>query len=730
MRRPLFVLALVVCLAVGSARAGSLSGVVTSPQGQPLPQVVLRLIGDSASRTIVSGAAGRYHIELPAGHYRMQSLVPGFLLAIDPAVHVGDADSVLDILLAPAAVREHVLVAAERGDAPSSSVGATTTVLDADHIAARQATSLAQLLQDVPGIAINRAGPLGQATTLFVRGGNSNDTRVIVDGVPTNEPGGFLDLGNNLAVGVDQVEIVRGAASSLYGTDALAGVLDLSTRRPGAGEPVRGRLSADAGSFSAQRYQGALSGTSGVFDWNAAALRLRTDNDTPNTAFREDAAMFALGARLSHDWSIRWTGRGADSRAGTPGQTVFGAHDEDAYFDRTDRLTSLRLSGGSGNWTHELRAGLARSEQLSVDPLDSGSFTPTFAGRVGSPISDFVNAAGYQNDTQRTVAGYKTDYQALAHHLVTAGVDVEHETGDLGTRGEPMLSPSRTNTGVYAQDRWTVTDACFVTAGARVEHNDSFGTVVVPRGAIHLRVAESAGRSTQLRASAGGGVKEPGFFESFGTSPYAHGNAALKPERSRTWDLGVEQRAFGDRLRLALTGYRHDYVDQISYTSDPVTYLGTWVNLGKTRAQGIELEMEAQPRRGLRLLGQYTYLHGEVLVSNDPFSDVNAVGRPLLRRPKHSASIGAQYEAANGRWSAGATLVHVGARADSDFEGLGLTVNEGYTRLDARARLRLERRFELFAIGENVGGTTYQEVLGYPALGRSVRVGIAASTGR
>src|SRR5262249_55744537 len=154
-------------------------------------------------------------------------------------------------------------------------------------------------------------------------------------------------------------------------------------------------------------------------------------------------------------------------------------------------------------------------------------------------------------------------------------------------------------------------------------------------------------------------------------------NPDLRPETSVTFDAGVEQRLAADRVRLVATVFHHDYRDQINFqVVDPVTFQGTFVNVGKTRAQGLELEAEAAPRPGVRLYAQYTYLDGEVLVSGDAFDPVYAAGQPLLRRPKHQGSLTASV--GEGRFGAGATLVLVGRRADSDFLGLGLTSNPGY----------------------------------------------------
>ena len=223
-------------------------------------------------------------------------------------------------------------------------------------------------------------------------------------------------------------------------------------------------------------------------------------------------------------------------------------------------------------------------------------------------------------------------------------------------------------------------------------------------------------------------LKEPGFFESFGVSFFAKGNPDLKPERSRTFDLGVEQRLLSGRLRAEATAFHHDYLDQIAFhIVDFTTFQGTFINLGKTRGRGFELAVDAAPTDHLRFDARYTYLDGKILVSASDFDPVFAVGRPLLRRPKRQASFSAHAE--RGRVSAGATLVLVGRRADSDFVGLGLDENEGYTRLDAQVHVQVARGLKAFVVGENVLDRQYMEVLGYPALGRSVRAGLRFRSG-
>jgi vitamin B12 transporter len=278
------------------------------------------------------------------------------------------------------------------------------------------------------------------------------------------------------------------------------------------------------------------------------------------------------------------------------------------------------------------------------------------------------------------------------------------------------------------QDRVVLGQSVYATIGGRLEHNDSFGTKVVPRAAVAWRV-RGGDDATTLRASGGAGIKEPDFFQSFGVSGGAIGNPDLEPERSRTFDLGIEQRFAAGRVAATATYFHHDYLDQIAFTlTDFVNFTGTYVNLGKTRAQGVEVEVQAAPTPALALSAHYTYLDGEVIVSANDFDPVYAAGQPLLRRPKHQGGLSARWTA--GRVSLGATIVAVGERSDSDFSGLGLTENEGYTRLDARARVRIVRGLEAFVAGENLADSAYQEALGYPALGRTFRAGLRFRTGQ
>jgi len=709
--------------------SGAIAGAVRTSDGLPLPGVAVVLEGSASVRRVTTGPDGWFRAAgLAAGSYSLLVDAPGLELRERATVFVGATEARQDLVLSPAPVAERVVVSATRGEATLSTLGVSVDVLERDEIDDRAAPSLLPLLQDVPGVATARSGQAGQQGSVFIRGGESRYARVMVDGVPVNQPGGAYDFGTALPFELERVEIVRGAASSLYGTDALAGVVSLLTRRARAGESPSLRAEGEGGSFDWRRFLGATSGARGAFDWNAGAQHLTTDNEAPNSAFDETAAAFSAGLKLDDRTNARAVVRYDDSTVGTPGPLAFGPPDSDASFAREDLVLSATLRRDHVRFSQQASVGYSSTDQLSQNPADSGCYVPEWQGQQGAfPICDFPNPDGFQNQTDRLAAGYQADVSLGARHLLTAGAELEHETGALGNRSEDLLRPERTNFGVYAQDRLLLGTRAYLTLGARVESNGSYGTHVVPRIALALRVREGEDATT-LRSSAGMGIKEPSFFESYGESFFAQGNPDLDPERSTTFDVGVEQRLFASRLRASLTYFHHDYRDQIAYSVvDYATFEGSYVNLAHTRAQGLEIALQARPVSELALVGQYTLLDGEILESPSDFDPVYAVEQPLLRRPKHQGSLGAQL--AFPRWSAGVTLTLVGERADSDFVGLGLPTNPGYARLDARLRVRLLGPLEAYVVGDNLLDEVYQEALGYPALGRAVRGGLRLRLG-
>jgi len=708
-------------LGASPSLATEVRGSVRTLDGQPVSLAVVRLASLTLSREEVTGPEGRFRFDLPDGSYA--ATVRGFEVDASPVVVAGREVN-LDISLRPARIREEVVVAATRSRTAISSVGVSASVLDDAELRGRQTLALTDALSALPGINTATAGGVGAQSSLFVRGGESRFARVLIDGVPVNEPGGFFNFGTLLTPDVDRVEVVRGSFGTLYGSDALAGVVSLQTAPLDGTRRLRG--SAGGGDLGTSAFSVSGNGSKGGLSGSLSLGRTKTDNDGQNADFRSDLIAASFERRFNPDASILGSFRFNASEGGTPGPTVFGRPDLDARYERDLLIGSLASHFRSGALSHSLRLGFKRDDQLSMNPLDSGSYLPAYGSRQAAFASYDFPDPGYANNTDRLFGTYELRGQAGRHSL-TGGGDIERETGDLGTVGETPLSPTRTSYGAFVQDQIALSSRAFGTLSLRAEHNGSTGTTLVPHVSAALVAARGAGFDLTLRASGGAGIKAPSFFESYGTSSYALGNPDLAPERARTFDGGIELR-LGDNLKAQATWFHHQYLDQIAYrvvSYEP--FVGTYENLGETRARGVEVSGEWRPSSHLRVLPSYTFQNSEVVesASTDPQL---APGMELRRRPRHQGSLTA--EATLGRATLAATIVAMGARADSDFLGIGLVENPGFTRLDLRGALRVTPHARILAALENATDADYQEVLGYRALPRRFRISLFLDSAR
>ena len=719
--RTLFHLALTATLVSSALEAAEVRGSVRTLDGLAVTQVVVRLTGKALTREAVTGSSGQFSLELPDGSY--VATVRGFEVDAKPVV-VSGSDLSLDIALQPAKIREEVVVAATRSRTAISSVGISASVLDSVDLKSRQTLRLTDMLAELPGAAVATTGGVGAQSSLFMRGGESRFARVLIDGVPVNEPGGFFNFGTLLTPDVERVEVVRGSFGTLYGSDALAGVVALQTGISGdrriRGEAGGGDLGSRSFSLAGTERRGSLSGSITVG-------RSETDNEGPNADFASNLFAGSLERRLSGGASVLGSFRLNTSDGGTPGATVFGRPDTDARYQRDLMIATLSTQFQSGALSHSARAGFKRDDQLSVNPLDSGSYRPTYGTRRAAfDSSDFPNPDGYRNATDRMFGTYEVRGQIRSHSL-TAGGDIERETGELGNVGAAPLSPRRVSYGAFAQDQIALSSRAFATVSLRAEHNGSTGTTMVPHASAAWIATQSAGFDLTLRASGGAGIKAPSFFESYGTSAFALGNPNLEPERARTYDGGVDLRV-GGRLKVQGTYFHHQYLDQIAYkivTFSP--FVGTYENLGETRARGVELSMEWRASSHLRLTSNYTF-QKSLVVSSTSTNPLLGAGRELLRRPRHQGVVSAELSAARATFAA--TVVAVGRRVDSDFLGIGLEENPGFTRLDLRASYRLSNHARVLAALENASDARYQEVLGFEALPRRFRVSLSLDSAK
>lgn len=715
--------------------ADAVSGVVVDQNGRPLARASVRALDRTGAETAGTFAdeAGRFRITVSAaasGDCRLAVSLTGFQPA-NLSCAAGQLQAAR-VVLNVAPIEETVVVTATRTEAPASQVGSSMTVFTADEIARRQTPLVAELLRSSPGAMVVQSGGPGGVTSLFVRGGESSYNKVLLDGIPLNEPGGTFNFSNVTSEGLERIEIVSGAQSALFGSDAMSSVVQLFTKRADRrdGRP-HVSASLEGGTYGTARGDALVSGASGRADYALGAARSTTDNRAPNNGFDNTTLFGNVGISLSDTATLRVIGRGELERAGTPGQTAFGRPDLDAFFTRHDGVGGVTFdqqlnTAFRQRATYSLSVSNQQSTNLVLDP----PYTPTYQGRQAPfQFSDYTFDS--LTNLDRHHASYQADWRlandaAHGNQLLTLLADWDGERAGLTDRlASTVTHPARNNFG-WSVEHQALWPRVFVTVGGRVEHNDNFGTAAVPRGSISVVVHEGRAGfgATTVHANAGLGIKEPTVLQSFSLSPYFMGNPDLLPERSRTAEAGVEQRLAEDRVKLTLTWFDNQYKNLINLRTDPETYAAQYFNIGLTQASGLESGVEVAPTSRLRGRVGYTFLDSHVVDSTSPDSAVLKSGQWLLRRPRHSGYAGITWHDA--RFTVDLNGVFIGSYVDSDFASLEPPIlsNPGYTTWDARFAFKLTPRVAATAAIDNVANSSYMEPLGYPALQRAVRAGL------
>jgi vitamin B12 transporter len=702
-----------------------MTGVVADSTGQPLSRALVTVkIDDQIVATTFADDHGAFRIHADV---KGKCLVEASLTGFKPAVAPCSTESIR-LALPVAPIQESIVVTATRGETPSGQLAASVTVFDREDLERRQMPPVADLLRTAVGTTVVRTGGYGNVTSLFVRGGESNYTKVLLDGIPLNEPGGTFNFSNVTSEHLERIELVRGAQSALFGSDAMAGVVQMFTERA-QGDATRVAMMAEGGSFDSGRASISVGSARGKFDYSVGAAHLVTDNEVANNEFDNTTLSGTAGVQLAPAATLRFVARTEFGRVGTPGATAFGRPDLDAFFDRHDGVVGATYSQDvNASFRQRATYAIAFSDYESTNLVEDPPYTPAFDGSLGQfEFSDFLFDS--HTDQRRHHAAYQADWRlgGRAGQLITAVIDWDGERTTLSDRlAASEVKASRDNFGVSVQHQ-ALWDRTFVTLGLRLEHNDSFGGAVVPRLSVAYIARQASGEvgQTKLKAAYGGGIKEPTIVQSFSPNPGFLGNPDLEPEESRSFETGVEQRLFDDRAKLELTWFYNRFKNIISTrTISFAPFTSQYFNIGLTRARGAELTLETAPAPSLRTTVGYTFLDSEILESTAPTNPVFAEGQWLFRRPRHSGF-------AEIVWSWRALTLDgigtfVGRRVESDFVLLDppIQVNDGYARWDLRASYRITPLFSILGAIDNLGDADYMEPLGFPALGRAARGGV------
>jgi vitamin B12 transporter len=592
---------------------------------------------------------------------------------------------------------QYIVVTATRIPTPALEIASSVTVVTAADIEARQIRTLPDLLREVPGLNVVQSGGPGGQTSVFMRGTNSNHTKVFIDGIDVSDPSNSnaaFDFGQLLAQDIQRVEVLRGPQSGLYGSDAVGGVINVITKT-GNG-PAQFNAGVEAGSFDTFNQIAGVSGSADQFHYamnfqhfhsgstpvtpsdylqpGQARINDYDDNLTGSTKLGFDVTdTFDLGlvARYT-DSHLRFTGDNFDFFPTIPDTAQSDSNTKQYYTRATAHLVSF---GGAFDQTF----GAAYSNIKSYDfSPDGPSETDNFGARVKFDWQGVVTFAA----DEKLVLG------------------AEHQHDSITT---PISASTNINSG-YVELQSNFSNSFYDTLAVRYDDNDRFGSKVTYRFAPEYLIADTG---TKIRASIGTGFKAPTLSQLFQSFPdfFFFANPNLKPETDLGWDAGFEQALFGNSLRFGVTYFRINIKDLIEDNAD----FTSTTNIGRAKTDGVEGFLAYQPIRTLTFRFDYTYTQ-----ATDEMTQLE-----LLRRPKNKESLNTNWQATN-RLSLNATMLSVSSWVDTNRDGSIPRLNApGYTTVDLAAIYDLSSHWALTGRITNLLNRHYQnpDAFDQPTLG-------------
>lgn len=616
-------------------------------------------------------------------------------------------------LAPPAFAVEEVIVTASRIDQPAYAVGGSFSIVTGEEIERRQIQFIGDALRAVPGLAVSRSGGFGAQTQLRIRGAESNMTLVLIDGVKVNAPADFgndFDFGNLIALDVDRIEVLRGAQSSIWGSSAIGGVVNIVTREPARG--FRGLAAFEYGSFDTANYRARISYGSQKFAASLGGNLFHSHGisqaDVKYGARERDGnrngtANGRLRISPAETLTITLDGRYINSKLDT---------DSSPPFDSPD-VTRLNQRWGNAtvDWTffdgHV--QNIATASVLDIKAASGDGAGSHFANRGSKEVfSDQLNITG------------DTTFIVPASHRLTLLAEYERDAGSSAS-ASPFFSsanPNRVteNRGYVGEYSVGLFDQLFLSASARRDDNNRFADTWTYRGTAAFRIPSTG---TRFHGSYGTGVESPTFGDIFGFPGFSVPNPALQPETSRSIDFGIEQRLFDNRLKFDVTAFQNRIDNRIAtvFVIDPVlgpTFRSDNV-AGRTKIEGLEFTAGALVTADLTLEASYT-----AMATADPG------GAELIRRPRHTGSVHVNYGFAEGRANANLGVAYNGRTRDTDFCGPDFAAGfctfassgvnlRGFTLVTLAGSYDLTPGVRLHARVENALDRQYEQVVYYGA---------------
>ena len=610
-------------------------------------------------------------------------------------------------------VLKPVVVTATRIPIPIDFVASPVTVIRGSDLAAQGIRTVGEALRGVTGAHVVETGSFGGATSLFLRGGENDYVKVLVDGVPLNRPGGAIDLAHLTTDNVERIEIAAGPGSVLYGSDAVTGVIQIFTRN-GLGPA---RLGAEVRRATYQTTEAAadLEGGTKTVGYSVRTSRFTSDGIYPiNNQYRNSVVSARLRLTPDPQTEASLSYRYGDDIFHFPTNGQGQPADSNQRSAERGPLMSVGLNRALAGGRVEARmlASLREARLLSNDEPDSPGEDGTFWS------SDYI---------RRAAGSALVSWRPRGATAFTAGVDYEDErqrgrsefSASFGTFPD-SIRVQRSTASYFVQ---TVLDAwpLAVTAGGRLDDNSQFGT----HGTYRIGFVFRPRPESRVRLSIGTGFKEPTFFENYAQG-FVVGNPDLKPERSLSWEVGVDRKLAGGRITLAGTYFHQRFRDLIEFTGTPPSGQPNYFNVSGATAAGLEARVEWIVTPAVALVMPYTYLRTNVKEGSlDGGADgLFVAGEPLLRRPRHtfapqlSANFGTRT-----RMTIGAR--YIGLRDDLDFNrpsGSRRVTLDSYTQVSASAVYALGE-FQLSGRVDNVFNDRTPEIAAFRPRGRVISLG-------
>jgi vitamin B12 transporter len=794
------------------AQAVVIRGRLTDALGKAVPGGMVRLV--QGGKTVGFGYAeadGSFEIRsADSGRFTLLGSAAGYLPAVGLDFYGGTTDVLQqDVVLAANTVRQDITVSATGIPTPLPQLTSPVSVLPAE--ASELQPGIVDALRQTPGAFLVQTGQLGSVTSLFLRGGNSTANLVSVDGIPADDVGGVFDYGTVSSAAIGKIDVVRGPDSAMYGTDAGAGVINLETPR-GTTLTPQINYEGDAGNLYTYQNRVSLGGTLRRLDYFGAFSRIDTSNAIPLDKYHSSTSAANIGYDFNGNTQVRFTIRNADSVEGVPGAFDFQGLSQNNRQADQDLYSGVTIENRyKGKWHNLVRYGIARKREQEQEFAAGGTFLENDPGEFGpGNVGNVVTIRGangysatgqvqlfsgnnYDQDSNRDQLYYQTDYSFSRHFVGLFGFRYDNERGsyndyDPGYDYTLHETTQRTNFEYNLQFQGEFWNRLFYSAGGALEKNHLYGIAGTPRlGLAYVPVRSSAKffHGTRFRANAATGVQEPTLaieFESLYTQLLAAGDTTdiaqyhVTPqaaERSRTYDVGVDQNILGERLTMKV-GYFHNVFDHqlegvgaealdqyFNLNIQPgVGLYEAYLNSLAYSAQGGEVEVAWQPRPHFLFRGGYTYLDAKVLQSfssdavaanqgeptenpNLPGIAIGALGplvgaRPFRRAP-NTGYFNAQY--ARPRLTFSLTGAMASRSDDStylEYEDLNggntlllpnRNLDFGYVKLDLAVTYALKHGFTYFAQMDNLLNDQHIGPIGYPGLPLTFRTGLKLRLG-